>query len=85
MGITRKVRQAGTQCQLGCTVFHTRNVLHVPLAFHIPQGREHRHAVAVGHALLNVRDVLVRQHVVGGHDIGQVKQISQNRIDVVCA
>ena len=59
MGIARKVGEKRTQRDFCCTVRHARHVLHIALALHVPQGLIYRHTIAVRHAFLHIRYVLI--------------------------
>ena len=89
MGIARKVGQQRGHLRVGGAVGHASGVggvgaggFSAPFPAR-PQGMVGLHAQAVGHALLHLGDVLVRQHKVLGHHLGQVEHESHHRIHLV--
>ena len=81
MGIARKVRQERRDFGLCDAVAHARHITGVRLGgiaklFAGPQRMVGTHPIAIGHALLHITNVFVREHKAIRHDPAQVKDES---------
>ena len=88
MGIAGEVGQEGGDLRLGLAVRHAGHRLHVRLAGGLqrlawPHAVVQRHAVAVGHAGLDLGDVPVGHHEVVRQHPAHVQQIGRDGIDLV--
>ena len=93
MRVLRVVGQRRGDHDFLLAVLHARHVLDVgratvaDAALGLRRARPHAvvggHAVAVGHALLDLADVLVAQLEVGRDHFGQVQEVGEDRINLV--
>ena len=81
--VARKVGQERADGGLHRAVLHAGHVGHIALAIGFPQRLVEHHAVAVGHALLHIGNVLVAQGEIGRHHLGQAQDVGQHAIHLV--